>query len=159
MRTILRVAGWLITVVLVLGGTLTWWVVYRPLPQVDGEIRVAGLQKEVTVERDIWGVPHIRASSLEDMAEAQGYVMAQDRLWQMDLLRRVARGQLSEILGPKLIPIDKRFRVLRLGWAADRDATLLPPESKVAIEAYARGVNRFIASHSGNLPLEFTLLR
>ena len=66
----------------------------------DGSASLPGLQHEVTVERDQWGVPHIRAASLEDIAEAQGYVMAQDRLWQMDLLRRVARGQLSEILGP-----------------------------------------------------------
>ena len=64
----------------------------------------------VTVERDQWGVPHVRASSLEDLVEAQGYVMAQDRLWQMDLLRRVARGQLSEILGSATINVDKQFR-------------------------------------------------
>ena len=159
MRTTLRVAGWLITFIVVLGGTLTWWVIYRPLPQMDGTIRIAGLQKEVTVDRDVWGVPHIRATSLGDMAEAQGYITAQDRLWQMDLLRRVARGQLSEILGSKLIPIDDKFRLLRLGWAADRDVSLLAPESKVAIEAYARGVNRFIETHFNSLPLEFTLLR
>ena len=113
----------------------------------------------MTVERDIWGVPHIKARSLEDMAEAQGYVMAQDRLWQMDLLRRVARGRLSEILGSTTLPIDRRFRTLRFGPAAERDAGLLEGDAKLAIEAYARGVNRFIETHQDKLPLEFTLLK
>src|SRR5260370_30260814 len=87
-----------------------WWYVYRPLPQIDGSASLPGLGHEVTVERDVWGVPHIRAASVEDLAEAQGYVMAQDRLCQMDLLRRVARGQLSEILCPKTLLIDKEIR-------------------------------------------------
>lgn len=158
-RTTLRAIGWLVAVIVICCGTLLWWVVYHPLPEVDGKIGLSGLEHEVSVERDRWGVPHIRAASLEDMAEAQGYVMAQDRLWQMDLLRRVARGQLSEILGPATLAIDRRFRLMRFGIAADRDVGLLSPEAKRAIEAYARGVNRFIETHSGRLPLEFTLLR
>ncbi len=102
-----------------------WWFVYKPLPQVDGNIVVSGLHGDVTVERDGWGIPHITAGSLEDLVEAQGYVMAQDRLWQMDLLRRAARGQLSEIFGPDAIAIDKQFRVLNFGRAAERDAAAL----------------------------------
>ena len=93
------------------------------------------------------------------MAEAQGYVMAQDRLWQMDLLRRVARGQLSEILGSATIPIDKHFRVLRFGPAAERDVTLLDEESRTIMDAYSRGVNKFIEQHHTNLPVEFKLLK
>jgi penicillin G amidase len=158
-RTTLRILGWLLTVIVVVGGTFIWWVVYRPLPQVDGRAVLPGLQKEVTVERDVWGVPHIRANSLEDMAEAQGYVMAQDRFWQMDLMRRVARGELSEVLGPIALRLDRKYRMLRLGVAAERDVALMPPDAKSAIEAYARGVNRFIETHSDKLPLEFTLLR
>jgi len=115
--------------------------------------------QDVTVERDNWGVPHIRAASLEDLAEAQGYVMAQDRLWQMDLLRRAARGQLSEILGPKVLQIDRDFRTLGFGRAAARDVTLLDAESRAIMEAYARGVNRFIEQHRNLLPLEFSLLK
>src|SRR5258708_13058344 len=84
--------------------------------------------------------------------------MAQDRLWQMDLLRRVARGQLSEILGPGTLPIDKEFRTNGFARAAERDATLLDLESRKVMEAYARGVNQFIDQHSKNLPLEFSLL-
>jgi penicillin amidase len=140
-------------------GAAVWWFVYRPLPQVDGTIVVNGLHGAVTVERDVWGIPHVRASSLEDLVEAQGYVMAQDRLWQMDLLRRAGRGQLSEVLGPAAIPIDKEFRVLGFGRAAERDAAAISGESRTVLEAYARGVNKFIEQHRKHLPLEFSLLR
>jgi len=143
---------------LIAAAFLTHWFIYRPLPQIDGSVALSGLQHEVTVERDRWGVPHIRAVSVEDLAEAQGYVMAQDRLWQMDLLRRVARGQLSEILGPGTLPIDKEFRTNGFARAAERDATLLDLESRKVMEAYARGVNQFIDQHKNNLPLEFSLL-
>lgn len=159
MRIFFRIVGWVFTLVVVVAATLIWWIAYRPLPQVDGRINLPGLKAEVTVDRDAWGVPHVKAKSLEDMAEAQGYVMAQDRLWQMDLLRRVARGQLSEILGPATLPVDRRFRTLRFGPAAERDAGLLAGDDRLAIEAYARGVNRFIETHQDKLPLEFTLLK
>jgi len=96
---------------------------------------------------------------VEDLEEAQGYVMAQDRLWQMDLLRRVARGQLSEILGPATLSIDKDFRTLGFSRAAARDVAQLDAESRKLMEAYARGVNAFIEEHQDRLPLEFTLLR
>jgi len=92
------------------------------------------------------------------LEEAQGYVMAQDRLWQMDLLRRVARGQLSEILGPATLSIDKDFRTLGFSRAAARDVAQLDAESRKLMEAYARGVNAFIEEHQDRLPLEFTLL-
>ena len=155
----LRIAGSILTVLIAVVGGAAWWLLIRPLPQVDGTASLPGLQKEVTVERDVWGIPHIRAGSLADLAEAQGYVMAQDRLFQMDVLRRVARGQLSEIVGSKAIPLDKQFRVLRFGAAAERDAALLDEESRTAMEAYARGVNKFIEQHQSKLPVEFTLLK
>lgn len=158
MRTILRSILWIAAILLVLLGTMVWWYVYRPLPRLDGSISVPGLRAEVTVERDNWGVPHIRAASVEDLAEAQGYVMAQDRLWQMDLLRRAARGQLSEVLGPATLPVDKDFRVLNFSRAADADMPLMNPEVRSVLEAYARGVNQFIQQHSSTLPIEFTLL-
>jgi len=157
-RIVLRFLFWLAAIVLALVATAVWWFVYRPLPQLDGTVAVAGLHGEVTVERDNWGVPHIRASSEEDLAEAQGYVLAQDRLWQMDLLRRVARGQLSEVLGPATVEIDKSYRALNFGRAADRDFAMTNPEVRKILEAYARGVNRFIEQHTTRLPIEFTLL-
>ena len=159
LRLLLRIIGWILTVLIVMVGGAAWWLFIRPLPQVDGTASLPGLQKQVTVERDVWGIPHVRAQSLADMAEAQGYVMAQDRLWQMDLLRRVARGQLSEILGRDAIALDKQFRLLRFGPAAERDVALLDEESRTVMEAYARGVNNFIEQHQKKLPMEFTLLK
>ena len=159
MRAFLRIFYWIFTIIVVVTGVAAWWFIYRPLPQIDGIATLPGLQQEVTVERDRWGVPHIRAASLEDLAEAQGYVVSQDRLWQMDIIRRAASGQLSEILGPKTLEIDKDFRALGFSRAAERDVTLLDPESRKVSEAYARGVNKFIEQHQNNLPLEFSLLR
>jgi penicillin G amidase len=158
LRALLRILYWVFAVLVITVGGAAWWCVYRPLPQIDGTASLPGLEYEVSVERDHWGVPHIRAASLEDLAEAQGYVMAQDRLWQMDLLRRVGRGQLSEILGDKTVAIDKDFRRLRFSQAAERDVTLLDAESRKVMNAYARGVNKFIDQHWKNLPLEFSLL-
>jgi penicillin amidase len=148
-----------LAIFVIAAGTAIWWFVYRPLPQVDGTIVVNGLHSEVSVERDRWGVPHIRAGSAEDMVEAQGYVMAQDRLWQMDLLRRAARGQLSEIFGPAVLSVDKKFRTLGFGPAAEREAAAATGEPRAIVEAYARGVNRFIEQHQNQLPLEFSLLK
>ena len=159
MRTFARVFSWILGFLVIFAGFAAWWLAYRPLARLDGSITIAGLEHQVTVDRDGWGVPHIRAASVEDAAEAQGYVMAQDRLWQMDLLRRVARGQLSEILGARMLLIDKDFRTIGLGRAADREAATLDPEPRKILEAYARGVNQFIEQHRGNLPLEFSLLR
>ena len=159
MRSLFRVLLVLLCIFVVVVSAVFWRYVYRPLPQLDGNIPLPGLQKDVIVERDHWGVPHIRASSVEDMVEAQGYVLAQDRLWQMDLLRRVGRGQLSEILGPATIKIDKQFRVLGFGRAAEHDLGLADPTTRAVFEAYARGINRFIEEHSNELPIEFALLK
>jgi penicillin amidase len=158
LRSLRRILLSIFLILLIAAGTAIWWFVYRPLPQVDGTIVVNGLHSPVSVERDRWGIPHIRADSAEDMVEAQGYVMAQDRLWQMDLLRRVGRGQLSEIFGPALLSIDKKFRTLGFGRAAEREAAAASGEPRVIVEAYARGVNRFIEQHQNQLPLEFSLL-
>ena len=146
-------------ILVIAAATGIWWFVYRPLPQLDGTIVVNGLHSNVSVERDRWGIPHIRAGSTEDMVEAQGYVMAQDRLWQMDLLRRIGRGQLSEIFGPAVLSVDKKFRTLGFGRAAEREAAAASGEPRAIVEAYARGVNRFIEQHQKQLPLEFTLLQ
>ena len=158
MRTVLRVLLWVLAVVVVMAAGVVWWLVYRPLPQLDGTMALSGLQDDVRVERDPRGVPHIRANSIGDLAEAQGYVMAQDRLWQMDLLRRVGRGQLSEIFGPATLQTDKDFRTLGIGRAAEGDAGLMEPQERHVLEAFSRGVNQFIEQHRGELPLEFSLL-
>src|SRR4029077_3732984 len=100
---------------------------------------VAGLKAGVIVDRDQWGRPWIRAKSTEDLGMAQGYVTAQDRLWQMDLLRRVSAGELSEIFGPGVVKIDEGHRALGMRQAAERAAAESNPEIRGLLEAYARG--------------------
>jgi penicillin G amidase len=137
---------------------LGWWIFHRGLPKLDGTQQIFDLKNEVVVERDAQGVPHIRAQSREDLFTAQGYVMAQDRLWQMDLVRRAASGRLSEIIGSQTLEIDRSFRRLGLSEAADRDVPLLDADERAALDAFALGVNRYIAEKHP-LPVEFTLLR
>jgi penicillin amidase len=129
------------------------------LPQLDGSISLPGLTAPVTIQRDTHGVPHIRAASLDDLVLAQGFVTAQDRLWQMDALRRHASGTLAEILGPSLLPHDRLQRTLALRIAADRATATLPPNQLRLLERYAAGVNASIAIQRAHLPLEFRLLR
>jgi len=135
-----------------------WWFVHRPLPRLDGQITMVGLKDGVIIDRDEWGRPWIRAKSTEDLVMAQGYVMAQDRLWQMDLLRRAAAGDLSEIVGPAGLKIDEENRTLGMRQAAEHAAKESSPEIRELLESYARGVNQFIAQQRSRLPIEFSLL-
>ena len=129
------------------------------LPQIDGTLALPGLSAPVSVQRDAHGVPHIRAASVDDLVIAQGFVTAQDRLFQMDLLRRHAAGELAEISGPSFIEHDRIQRTLQLRATADRAVTALPAEQLHYVELYARGVNASIAVQRANLPLEFGVLR
>jgi penicillin amidase len=135
-----------------------WWVLRRSLPQVEGSMVIAGLAQPVTIDRDQWGRPWIRANSIEDAVTAQGYVMAQDRLWQMDLLRRAAAGDLSEIFGGVALKFDEDSRTLCMRQAAERAAADASPEIRGMLEAYARGVNQNIAQRGKKLPIEFVVL-
>jgi penicillin G amidase len=129
------------------------------LPQLDGSISIPGLTAPVTIQRDTHGVPHIHAASLDDLLLAQGFVTAQDRLWQMDALRRHASGTLAEVLGPSLLPHDRLQRTLALRIAADRAIATLPADQLHLLERYAAGVNASIDLQRAHLPLEFRLLR
>jgi penicillin amidase len=144
---------------LLIAGAGAWWIVHRALPQVEGKTTLPGLQLEVGVDRDAWGTPYLRAESVEDLVEAQGYVVAQDRLWQMDVLRRVAAGELSEVFGPRTLALDRQYRTLGLRAAAERDVARADAKSRGVLEAYARGVNRYIEQSTGRLPWEFFTLR
>ena len=135
-----------------------WWMMRQSLPQVSGEISVRGLKGAVTVDRDAHGVPHIRAESMEDLLVAQGYVLAQDRLFQMDLIRRSAAGELSEVLGEPTVALDKESRILGLRQVAEAAVAALPSEQRILLEAYARGVNAYIEQHRNNLPWEMRVL-
>jgi penicillin amidase len=148
----------LLPLIIVGGGGWLYWRARASLPQLEGAIQVAGLSASVEVLRDARGVPHLRASSLQDLFFAQGYVTAQDRLWQMDLSRRLAEGELSEVFGERTLRFDLENRTLGFRQVSQRALAELSPEARAPLTAYANGVNAFIASHRGRLPLEFLLL-
>jgi penicillin amidase len=157
-----RTVGFLLIIVLVaILGALFWFysVARSALPQLDGTVRVPGLSAPVRVIRDSHGVPTIEAENPGDLYFAQGYVIAQDRLWQMDGMRRFAAGELAEVLGSGLIAHDKEQRILGLRLAARRALEVISPEERSYFEAYARGVTAYIESHRERLPLEFRILR
>lgn len=147
-----------VLLLLVGAGAYFYSVARSALPQLDGAITVSGLAAPVDVIRDPHGVPTIDAKSLEDLFFAQGYVTAQDRLWQMDLLRRVAAGDMAEIAGPALLRRDREQRILGLRAAAEKAVAALSGRDRTYFEAYTRGVNAFIDSHRDHLPIEFRLM-
>ena len=155
---LVRAVNILIAIALVLALALIYWFVLRPLPQRSGTIP-AQVSAPVTVSFDSLGEPHIRAASLDDALFVQGYVTAQDRLWQMDGLRRFAAGDLAEIVGPAALDSDRDSRRLRLRRIAETAYTRLSPADRAMLADYARGVNSYIDSHRSNLPLEFSLLQ
>jgi penicillin amidase len=128
------------------------------LPVLDGDLQVPGLSAPVTVRRDAHGVPHIEAANQDDLFVAQGYVTAQDRLWQMDVFRRNANGELAEVLGAALVKHDTAQRVLRFRAIAHRIYDQLSTDDRRRVDAYAHGVNLFITQHPDALPPEFRLL-
>ncbi len=132
----------------------------RSLPEISGEIKLEGLRDKVTVIRDEEGVPHIKAKNDHDLYMAQGYITAQDRLFQMDLSRRQASGQLSEVIGERLVEQDKFFRTFGLRRAAEASYEDYSDEMKGYLQSYADGVNTFMkeAISEHKLPVEFTLL-
>ncbi|HMK21947.1 MAG TPA: penicillin acylase family protein, partial [Terriglobales bacterium] len=155
------VLGWIaLAVVLMLLGAAAYlyYVAASALPQLDGSIRLPGLSAPVTVTRDQHGVPTIAAQTLEDLFYAQGYVTAQDRLWQMDIIRRFAAGELSEILGPSVLEHDREQRILGLREIARKSAEQISPRDLGYFQAYARGVTTYAGTHLEHLPIEFQLL-
>lgn len=132
--------------------------IYDSLPQVDGTLSVPGLHAPVTVQRDAHGVPHIHAASMDDLVFAQGFITAQDRLFQLEMLRRHAAGTLSEILGSSMLKHDTIQRTLQIGAAADRAVAALPPDQLHWLAVYAQGVNASIDAQRDHLPAEFRLL-
>lgn len=137
-----------------------YWYLTRSLPMRDGTIHMTGLRGEVRVYWDERGVPHIEAANADDLFFAQGYVTAQDRLWQMDIYRRVAGGRLAEIMGESQLEQDMFFRTLGFQQAAEASLEVAEPEALRMAEAYAAGVTAYIdeVTDSGLLPIEFRLL-
>jgi penicillin amidase len=155
--------GTLVVVVLasalVAGGTI---FVQRTLPTTSGTLSVPGLERPVSVVRDQWGVPYLTATTQHDLFFAQGYVTAQDRLFQMEFNRRVAGGQLSEIFGAgsdkSLLRTDEFLRTLGFYQVAQAEYNSADADVQAELNAYADGVNAFIDQHTTSLPLEFTIL-
>jgi penicillin G amidase len=129
----------------------------RSLPQTNGTLTLAGLDRPVEVIRDRFGFVHVYASSRHDLVRAQGFVHAQDRLFQMEMIRRFVSGRLSEVAGARTLDLDRLARRLRLRWAAEQGVKACDPETVSLLRAYCAGVNAFIARR--RLPLEFRLGR
>ncbi|UFJ41433.1 penicillin acylase family protein [Brevibacillus humidisoli] len=137
-----------------------YWLLAKSLPVTSGEVVISGLQADVSVYRDQNGVPHIEADNLHDLYLAQGYITAQDRLFQMDLSRRQASGRLSEVVGEKAVERDKFFRTMGLRRAAEASLPAYSAEARQVLEWYAEGVNAYMkeAIAENKLPVEFWLL-
>ena len=148
----------LVALVLVVAVSAGYYLVQRPLPVVNGTEGASGLKSPVEIVRDRWGVPHIFGDNLEDLVFAQGYVTAQDRLWQMEFSRRIGSGTLSEVLGASTLETDQFVRTIGFRRAAEAEWEKVDPETRGILEAFARGVNAYVESHPDKLPLEFTLL-
>ena len=152
--------GTLATVaVLAVSALVAVWLALRgSLPEIEGEEPLAGLGAPVSIERDAAGIPVIRGASRADVARATGFVHAQDRLFQMDLLRHAGAGELSALLGPALLEPDRGIRPHQFRQRARATLAALEPGERALLEAYAEGVNAAIAAMRAR-PFEYLLLR
>jgi penicillin G amidase len=142
-------------------GTATaglWYQLFRrPLPRTKGSLRVSGIEGSVEIARDRWGVPHIRAATDHDLWFGQGFCHGQDRLWQIELYRRIGAGRLAEIAGREALGVDRFMRTLGLRRVAEREVAGIDPEVRDALDAFCDGLNAAVADRP--LPAEFQLLR
>jgi penicillin amidase len=134
-----------------------YWFLWRPLAVTAGSIP-APVAAAVPVTRNERGVPYIKAASIEDALFAQGYVTAQDRMFQMELTRRQAAGELAAVFGPRALESDVEMRKMRMRRVAELHAQSMPPDDRAALAAYARGVNHYIETHRGRYPVEYSIL-
>ncbi len=141
-----------------LGAGVYWQLFRRPMPRTEGRLRVAGAAGPVEIRRDRWGVPHVRAGSLDDAWFGQGFCHGQDRLWQLDLYRRFSSGRLAEIAGGHGLAADRFMRTLGLRRIALLEEAALEGELRTALESYSAGVNA-AAEAAAALPAELQILR
>jgi len=158
LRRVLQIVGIVFVVLVVVGCTASYWFITKSHPQIDGTLHVAGLKSKVEIVRDPLGIPHIYADNADDLFLAEGYVHAQDRLWQMEYNRRIGHGTLSDMFGAATIKEDRFLRTIGLDRAARADIVAMSDAERRPLQAYANGVNAFIDTHLDNLPLEFTIL-
>jgi penicillin amidase len=161
MRTLLRWSGRLLAflvVLLLLAGTAGMGLVWTSLPPAQEELDLPGLSAPVEVTLDQYGIPRITAETERDANMALGYLHARDRMFQMESMRRGAQGRLAEIAGPAALRLDRLSRTLGLAQRAQADLAILPPETRDALEAYAEGVNAWIAVRGKLAAPEFLVL-
>lgn len=151
----LSLAALLLLVLMLLAAA--WLYLRQSLPDYSGEVKLTGLMGPVEIVRDSHAVPHIQADNWDDAWFGLGYVHAQDRLWQMEMNRRIASGRLAEVVGERGLEIDRFMRTLGMRRVAEHNAKVLSPASLRAMERYAAGVNAFLASRKGPLPPEFVI--
>src|SRR5271166_2974078 len=144
--------------ILAIPAAVTMIVFERAMPAYSGVAPLPGLSAEARVYRDNWGVPHIFAADRNDAARALGYIHASERLFQMEMNRRVGQGRVAEILGPDLVNVDKHMRTLGYYREAQGSFDALSPWAQKRLVAYAEGVNAFLDSHRNALPPEFLLI-
>ena len=157
LQRILRALNIATAVIVVAALVAGYWYLWRPLPKDSGTAQ-APVTSTIVVERDARGMPHVRAGSVEDALFAEGFVTAQDRMWQMDMSRRLAAGELSEVVGPATLELDTRARRLRIRRLAEAQVRELPAEELAQLAAYARGVNYYLWENAGALQIEFKLM-
>jgi penicillin G amidase len=157
LKVILGIAGTL-AVLVIAAFAFFYYLITKSYPVTSGTLDVSGIHAQVSIYRDDYGVPHIVAGSDYDAYFAIGYVHAQDRLWQMELIRRAGQGRLAEVLGEPALKIDKMFRTLGLWRQAEKTAPTIDEATRSALQAYADGVTNYIESHKGKFPVEFDLL-
>ena len=153
-RALLSLAG-----LLALGAALFWWLSGGWSTRIDGTLRIAGVRETVTIARDAAGIPRIVARNDEDAAFALGFVHAQDRLWQMEMQRRLGAGRLAEVVGEKALPTDRFMRTLGIYRLAEQSFSLLQPETQRSLQAYSDGVNAYLRQVKGSPAPEFLLTR
>ena len=154
----LVIAGSVLLALALLLTTAGALLVRNSFTDTSGTVKLRGLKSEATVYRDSWGVPHIYAENEEDLFFAQGYVQAQDRLWQMELHRRMGSGTLAEAFGEAMLDSDRFFRALGLRRCAAASYRSLNPAMQGVLQSYCRGINAFISVNRDHLPVEFTIL-
>lgn len=131
----------------------------KSLPKVKGNLQLNGISKPIEIIRDVWGIPHIYAQNMPDLYFAQGFVHAQDRLWQMELARRVSTGTLSELLGKQTLEVDILSRTLGFKRTAQKEISRHSTEISNLLDAYIRGINYCITSQLSKHPIEFKMLK
>ncbi len=155
---LLKAVAKFVVVLVVLAAAGGFYLFYRAMPAYSGALALPGLHAQTRVWRDHYGVPHIFASSLDDAARALGYIHASERLYQMEIQRRVGQGRIAEIVGPDVVGVDRFIRTLGFYRLAESSFAALSPWAQARLQAYSDGVNAYLDSHKDALPPEFMIL-